>query len=60
MTPPYVVAFIGPSGLTFVDVLDDIDDANRKARELAAKFPCTRYLVYALKHVHGATAPASN
>ena len=58
MTPPFVVAFIGTAGLAFVDTADDIDDANRKARERAAKYPGTKYVVYALKYVH--FAPTSN
>ena len=59
MTPPYVVAFIGTAGASIVDVSDDIDDANRKARERAAKYPGTKYVVYKLRHVHFAP-PSSN
>lgn len=59
MTPPFVVAFIGTAGASIVDVSDDIDDANRKARERAAKYPGTKYVVYALKHLHFAPPPSN-
>lgn len=58
MTPQYVVAFIGTAGASIVGSYDDIDQANKDARERAAKFPGTKYVVYTLKHVHG--APPSN
>ncbi len=58
MTPTYIVAFIGTAGASIVGTHDDIDQANKDARERAAKFPGSKYVVYTLKHVH--FAPPSN
>ena len=62
MTPPYVVVFIGTIGASIVGAHDDIDEANKDARQRAAQYPGRRYVVYVLRHVHCAIKqePASN
>lgn len=58
MTPTYIVALIGAIGASIVGAHDDIDEANKDARQRAAQYPGRRYVVYTLKHVHWAPAPA--
>ena len=60
MTPTYIVVLIGAIGASIVGTHDDIDEANKDARQRAAQYPGRRYVVYVLKHVHLAPAPASD